>query len=92
MRLQLPLLTLTLFLAMAANGALADETAASPPDTSTQPSNIEDWDEDVDEHNDWTFFGMGYESRQAASGTASASGGASGAVSSIKKGGSKRGK
>lgn len=94
MRFELPLLTLTLFLALAAGNAWAEETAGNDtPDSSSQPSNIDDWDEDVHEpDNDWTFFGMGFESRQAASGASSAGGGASGAVSSIKKGGSRRGK
>ncbi|MEN8178823.1 MAG: hypothetical protein ABFS39_09395 [Pseudomonadota bacterium] len=91
MRLERLVLTLTLFLALAAGSAWADETPVDTPNDSPTPSNIEGWDEDADKDDNWTFFGMGYESRQAASGATSASG-ASGAASSIKKGGSRRGK
>ncbi len=55
MRSELLLLTLLLFLALAAGSAWADEAPVDSSEETSQPSNIEGWDVDpkVEEDKDW---------------------------------------
>lgn len=92
MRSEQLLLTLLLFLALAAGSAWADEAPVDSSEDTSRPSNIEGWDVDPQEEEDnWTFFGIGFESRQAISGQ-NAAGATASALSGNKKGGARRGK
>ena len=78
-----------LLLCLAAGGAWAEE---APSPGASPASNIEGW---VDDDNpdastdDWTWFGMGYESR--ISGNSNSSGAASGGAGAAGVGGARRG-
>jgi hypothetical protein len=88
MRPVINLLTLTLFLALASGSAWADDSTASTG-KGEQSSNIEGWDVDMQEdQDDMTFFGMGFETRQAMTGQSA--GNAAGAAGSSALGGIKK--
>ena len=70
------ILSLTLALCLAAVNARGDEETAADEetDTTTEPSNIEGWEEEDPENENWTWWGMGYESRRPSVGPGSSGG------------------